>query len=101
MPRIQAIVMADHIYRDGRTGKHVVAGTLHQINVAEIPTTLPRSVGVFVVLTALDGDLSLGFQFVSAEHQVLLDMEPLDVSCEDPSEHLEISLEVPRFRCRI
>jgi hypothetical protein len=38
---IQAIVLADNVYRDVRTGKHVVAGTFHQINVLEIPTTLP------------------------------------------------------------
>ena len=30
-PILQALILADHIYRDAATGKHIIAGTFNQV----------------------------------------------------------------------
>jgi hypothetical protein len=92
---VQALVLADHIYRDGATGKHVVAGTFHQIAMPELPATLPLSVGVFIVLSGLEGDTELGLQFVEPDGDVLLDLQGIELSVGDEIESIELGLEVP------
>ena len=66
-PILQALVPADHIYRDQQTGKYVIAGPFHQLNLASFPATLGRSVGVFVALRGVVGETALEFELVGPE----------------------------------
>jgi len=37
-PVLQALVVADHVYRDGGTGKHIIAGTFNSFKFSRKPT---------------------------------------------------------------
>jgi hypothetical protein len=95
VPHLQAVVLADHLYRDAATGKHVVAGTFHQLNVPEVPAQLPRSIGVFLVLTGLPPSLELELRFTNGSGEPIMLMDPLRVTGGRGDEPLEIGLEVP------
>jgi hypothetical protein len=97
-PILQALVPADHIYRDQQTGKYVIAGTFHQVNLASFPATLGRSVGVFVALRGIVGDTALEFELVGPESpEPLLRSHNLRVTSADPDRTLEFAVELPPF----
>jgi hypothetical protein len=94
--RLRALLVADHIYRDDGSGKYVIAGTFHQLNVPAFPTTFARTVGIFVSLSGLLGKATLDLDFVeAASGEVLLRTRALEVSGEDAEQPVELALEVP------
>jgi len=94
--RLQALLLADHIYRDQGSGKYVIAGVFHQLNVAAFPTTFGKTIGVFVSLSGLSGNTGLDLEFLDASSgQVLMRTQSLEVSCEDPDMPVEFAVEVP------
>jgi hypothetical protein len=93
---LQALLLADHIYRDQGSGKYVIAGTFHQLNVAAFPTTFARTIGVFVSLSGLTGKTGIDLEFVDASSgEVLIRTQSLEVVCEDPDLPVEFAVEVP------
>ena len=96
MIRLQALLLADHIYCDRGSGKYVIAGTFYQLNVASLPTVFGRTVGVFVSLSGLVGSTSVDLEFIDpADGNVLLCTRSLGISCDDPTSPVEFALEVP------
>lgn len=96
VPILQALVPADHIYRDQQTGKYVIAGTFHQVNLASFPATLGRSVGVFVALRGIDGEAALEFELVGPDaEESLLRSHNLRVTSPDPERTVEFAVELP------
>lgn len=96
--RVQALLLADHIYQDEGSGKFVIAGTFHQLNVAAVPTTFERTIGVFVSLCGLMGQAAIRLEFCdAASGAVLLGTRSLDISCSDPDTPVEFAVEVPRL----
>jgi len=94
--RLQALLLADHIYRDEGSGKYVIAGTFHQVNVATFPTTLVRTVGIFVSLSGLTGKAALDVELVEvASGESLMRTRSMEVSCDHPDQPVELALEVP------
>ena len=94
--RLQALLLADHIYRDQGSGKYVIAGTFYQLNVADFPTTFARTIGVFVSLSGLTGKTGIDLEFVDAlSREVLIRTQSLEVTCEDPDLPVEFAVEVP------
>jgi hypothetical protein len=94
-PTLQALIPADHIYRDEGSGKYVVAGTFHQVNVAEFPGRLDRSVGLFVSLRGVSGPTELSVAFVSEDGEVLLSSRALSLEVADPGLPVELAIELP------
>ena len=94
--RLQALLLADHIYQDQGSGKYVIAGTFHRLNVAAVPTTFARTIGVFVSLSGLTGKTGIDLDFVDAlSGEVLICTRSLEVACEDPDLPVEFAVEVP------
>jgi hypothetical protein len=95
-PTLQALLPADHVYRDEGTGKHVIAGTFHRINVERFPATLERTVGVFISLRGIAGETGLQVDFVDgASGDVLIRSRSLAVNAPDPETPVEFAVELP------
>ena len=94
--KLQALLLSDHVYRDEGSGKYVIAGTFHQINASAFPTTLSKTVGVFVALSGLTGRAGIKFEFLdAATGEVFMDTQALEVVSEDPDLPVEFAIEVP------
>ncbi len=94
--RLQALLLADHIYCDQGSGKYVIAGIFHQLNVVSFPTTFTRTIGVFVSLSGLTGKTDIDLEFVDASNgEVLICTQSLGISCENPDMTVEFAIEVP------
>lgn len=97
-PRLQALLLADHVYKDQATGKFVLAGTFRQLWASQFPTHFSQRIHAFVSLTDLRGRSSIRLRYVdSADLAVLLETPPLEIECEDPLETLEFAVEIPGF----
>lgn len=93
---LQAILLADTIYRDQGSGKYVLAGTFHQLHVPSLPATFPRTLGLFVSLLGVSGSAGIDIELVDdATGEVLLRTESLEVSNDMPDVPVELALEVP------
>lgn len=94
--QLGALIVADHIYRDEGSGKYVIAGTFHHLNVPGFPTTFGRSLGIFVSFCGLEGKADLDLDFVEdATGEVLMRTRSMAVSCERPEQPVDLALEVP------
>lgn len=94
MTVLQAFVLADHVYRDVTTGKHVVAGTFHQIDVASLPATFAGPAAVFISLLDVKGRTAVELRFVDGD-DVLLGPRTIDVEGEDPGLPVEFAVQLP------
>jgi hypothetical protein len=93
---LRALLLADHIYRDEGSGKYVIAGTFHQLNVPGFPTTFARSVGLFVSLSGLTGATTFDLEMVEvATGECLMRAPPIEIACPDPAQDVQLALEVP------
>ena len=96
MTALQAIVLADQVYRDASTGKHVVAGTFHQIDVGSVPATFAGPAAVFVSLLDVDGPTGVDLRFVEpASGEVLLGPHRVEVTGTDPRLPVEFAVQLP------
>jgi hypothetical protein len=94
--KVQALLLADHIYRDHGSGKFVIAGTFHQLSVGSFPASFGRFAGVFVSLSNVIGKKVITLHFVDATtNEVLLDTRPLEIFGNDPHLPIEFAVEVP------
>ena len=95
-PTLQALIPADHIYRDEHSGKYVIAGTFHQVNLGSFPATLGRSVGVFVALRGIEGEAALEFELLGPDRaEPLLRSHNMRVASTDPERTVEFAVELP------
>jgi hypothetical protein len=94
--RLRALLLADHIYRDEGSGKHVIAGTFHQLNLPAFPTTFGRSIGVFVSFDGVAGRSVIDLDFIAAATgETLMRTRSMETTCDDPSQPIEFAVEVP------
>lgn len=94
--RLQALLLADHVYRDEDTGKHVIAGTFHQIDVGAVPATMSQSIGAFVSLLGVDGPTGIDVRFIERDSgEVLLGPRTLEVAGTDPQLPVEFAVQLP------
>lgn len=95
-PRLGALLLADHIYRDEVSGKHVIAGTFHQLNVAAFPITFARTIGVYLAFRGCAGKATIDLDFVeAASGEILMRSRAMEIVCDDPGRSVELALEVP------
>jgi hypothetical protein len=95
-PTLHALVLADQIYRDEGSGKYVIAGTFHHVHVGGFPTTLSRSIGVFVSVSGCEGDVDVNLDFIDADSgEVLVKSHALGFHCTDPTLPVEFAVEIP------
>lgn len=98
IPTLQALVLADQIYVDTRTGKKVIAGTFSCLWAREFPTKYHAPTWAFVCLTNVQGDCTLTLRYVDlATNSVLLEGAPACITSEDRLATQELVIEVPTF----
>ena len=116
-PTLQAMVLADHVYRDAGTGKFIIAGTfsaLCQGQQKPLPQqpdrpseiTGPRqtfanppgkagSPYLYLALTGVHGHVSLGLRYINlADSSVLMEGQ-IDITSIDPVAMTEHSFALP------
>jgi hypothetical protein len=112
-PRVQALLLADHIYQDRATGKCVICGVFSELyygspSVETGPTGQPTHIDVsldrgfstgspwaYISLTELNGDYRFELRYVDlAENAVLLQLV-FGVGTFDPLKTVEIVIPLP------
>jgi hypothetical protein len=116
-PTLQAMVLADHVYRDASTGKFIIAGTFsalfqgQQKPVPQDPTRPSEIAGprqtfanpagkagspyLYLALTGVHGHVSLGMRYINlADSSVLIEGQ-IDITAADPVAITEHSFPLP------
>jgi hypothetical protein len=112
-PVLQAMVLADHVYRDASTGKHIIAGTFTNINVGTAkvvvaehaeggerkiltgPVTKIGSPYLYLALVEVHGQVPLELKFVDLADSSVLFEAQLVVTSGDPVAVAEYVVELP------
>ena len=96
VPTLQALVLADHIYVDGRTGKKVIAGTFSCLWAREFPTTYHAPTWAYVSLTNVQGECTLTLRYVDVStNSVLMERGEVTFTSEDQFANHELVMQVP------
>lgn len=98
-PKLQALVLADHVYQDMITGKKVIAGTFNSIwsrNFGD-NVRLGRTTYAYISLTNVRGKTELSLRYVDLSDESQLLATPLTVESENPLTTVELVIEVPPF----
>ncbi|HLA86063.1 MAG TPA: hypothetical protein VJL29_14825 [Thermoguttaceae bacterium] len=118
-PILQALLLADYMYEDRRTGKKVLAGIFSSLlmvkgrpkeeaadnTLAEPAETGKRPLSnveqagspwVYINLTELRGRTELKLRYVSLDkHEVLFETSPISVTSQSPLDSVEMILPIP------
>jgi hypothetical protein len=112
-PVLQALLLADHIYQDKKTGKHVIAGTFNKMLLVKdgakpenveidgeekrlVPGGLQSgSPYVYVSLTEVRGKIQCVLRYVNLEQDKALFQIRLEIECANPLETVELVLPMP------
>jgi hypothetical protein len=95
-PRVVALLLADHVYRDGTSGKHVVAGTFNHLEAPSLPTTFTGPVCVFAALLGLREPSAMQVSLVEpGSDEVLLGPLAFQVGADDSGLTVEFALQLP------
>jgi hypothetical protein len=94
-PRLQAFLVADAVYQDRETGKHVIAGTFARLIVPSVPGELGRGIATYCALTGVAGSVQVTLQFETAHGDVLLRSSGLTLTCTNPGLLVEFAIAVP------
>ncbi len=111
-PVLQALLLADHVYRDASSGKHIIAGTFTQLHFRRnssteaaspsqqirIPPDEVQRIGspwLYLSLTEMNGEVPLILRYVSLTgDRVLFEVE-MQVKSDDPLKTVEIVMPLP------
>ena len=97
-PILQALVLADQIYVDIRTGKTVIAGAFSRLWTTKFPTKLGFSTWAYVCLTELQGSVPIALRYIDLQtNEVLLGTDLITIQSDDPLASRELIIEVPPF----
>src|SRR3990172_11769489 len=113
-PILQAMVLADHVYQDRLTGKHIISGTFTTIlfgtakvaltgegddqrKVTSQPITKAGSPYLYLALVEVHGELPLSLKFVDLSDSSVLFEAPFVVTAVDPVAVAEYILPMPEL----
>lgn len=96
-PVLQALVLADQVYRDATTGKMIIAGTFRQLWAREFPSKFGRETFAYICLTDLNGTAKLELRYLNLKTMEVHLKTGFEVSCDDPLSTIEFALPVPPF----
>jgi hypothetical protein len=113
-PVLQALVLADHVYKDVFTGKMVIAGAFNQVHFTkrapergtEQPAGQPRKLEwhevarmgspfAYISLTEIRGTLPIELRYVDLEDNVVMLRMELSVVSKSPLATAEIVVQLP------
>jgi hypothetical protein len=84
-PMLQAIMLAERVYQDRETGKHVVASMFNQITAREFPCEYAVPMHRSCVLTGVSEPLSIAMRFVAADDHVVMQSSAVTIRCNSRS----------------
>jgi len=96
-PVLQALVLADYVYQDAKTGKKVIAGTFNRLTSLQFPCVFSRPTWAYVCLTGIRDKTPLSLQYVDLQDNRVLMKFDLQVEADDPLRSIELIFEVPQF----
>jgi hypothetical protein len=110
-PILQALILADRVYRDVATGKHIIAGTFNRILMIRNPLPPPAqqqdgaakmlggmnpgSPFAFISLTEILRETKLTLRYVDLQDNNALFQGEASVNANSPLETVEIVLPLP------
>lgn len=95
LPVVQAVLLCDYIYRDARTGKHVLAGTFNLI-FGPGPEFQVQRAGLYVNLVDLPSECELVVRLVQlSDASVLMESQPIRFKHSDPLQPAECVIPLP------
>jgi hypothetical protein len=96
--RLQAMLLADNIYRDQRSGKYILAGIFQRLYAPDFPTKFGRTVGIFISFSGLVGEAVVEIRFVDLQDmKVWMHREAIPVSSGSADLPVELAVEVPQM----
>lgn len=93
---VSALLLADNVYQDVRTGKHIVAGTFSLLGTEGLPGHFPHTVHLFLSTYGQAGPCRWVLRFLAPSGEELA-KRPVELEVEDAEEQVELILEVPRL----
>lgn len=97
-PTLQALVLADQVYVDARTGKKIISGTFSNLWAKTFPASFGRSTWAYVCLTEVQGTVPITLRYTDlANNEVLLGTKEISVQSDNPLASHELIVEVPPF----
>jgi len=112
-PVLQALLLADRIYRDRTTGKHIIAGTFNKLSFAKgdaepktveidgekrqlVPGGMQAgSPSAYISLTDIRGKVKCVLRYVNLERDQALFQTQFSIDCPDPLHTVELVLPMP------
>lgn len=97
--RLQALVLADQLYLDARTGKWVVAGIFNTLHASEFPTLFNARTYAFLSLTDIVGPKELVIRYRDMQDFTIL-METAPATIQAPPDRLatvNLGIPIPGF----
>lgn len=94
-PTVQAFLLADAVFQDRATGKHVIAGTFTHLTVPGFPAVHSAPIAAFVALTGLDGAVTLALRLVAPSGRVVIKSSAVEITCTDRRLLVELGFPVP------
>lgn len=95
-PALQAILLADHVYRDAGTAKAVIAGTFNTLAARTFPSSLGRESWAYLCLCDVRGTVEVSLRYVQlATGKVIMQLDETVVGGPDPLVPVEIVAVVP------
>lgn len=96
-PVLQALVLADHIYTDGDTGKRVICGTFSRIWTKSFPAVYAPKTWAFILLVEVVNEVVLRLRFVSLDehNEILVESPEIRIRSEGPLVPIDIALQLP------
>jgi len=113
-PVLQALLLADHVYRDKETGKAVIAGVFDRFAVwkrraepsepgkeglLRIPLAQVLRAGnpfAYISLTEVRGRVQVQLRLVRLEtNEICFESNPIPIECDDPLKTVQLVLPVP------
>jgi len=114
-PVLQALLLAERVFQDAKTGNKVIAGTFNRLwfkrgalKPREIETdgvkrqVIPGGMDVgspcaFISLTEIRGTISCVLRYVDLQDDKPLFQCPFQIRCDDPLQTVEVVLPMPRL----
>jgi len=98
LPVVQAMLLADQVYVDGRTGKHVIAGTFNRLQSSEFPSFYSKETYLYLKLTNIRGQYEISLSWVDLDDGTVLMKSPtITAESNNPLSTAEITMTVPPF----
>jgi hypothetical protein len=98
-PILQALVLADHVYIDAKTGKKIIAGTFNHLAAPNFPSAFGRTTYAFISMTEVHGTTPVTLRYTDlSTSETLLEIRDLPMEApNDPLATVEMVVELPRF----